>query len=482
MKMKTLKSFWFFSFVIGFLLVTLMYGITDASDQCAISDIDGNVYKTITIGDQAWMAKALCASRYNNGDKTPKDLSNTEWSNTKEGTYAIYPNTEDVLTDEPVEGITSDEEIVAAYGETLSSVLRQTRDLVTILVLLCGLYYGKKGVKKFLLQEIIKDKVIRIHNSNQRAREVTSDIMMSLNEDFTKNKPVSLEDVKHIKELTKKLVESTTESSSQIHTLAFLLHATVNDIQIRIKNEKQGRIKRFEQRSLSDFYSIIYNTCNRINFFASNIVDIPKSTKPVQYHDIIRLVRKNLQSSGFTTFKNFQVGLDTRLNTAIPLIFLSILQNSTNDYIFYRKFFLTIRDNLPLLYSLYANKIYLPLTLASNKNTPLGGKDLHLIKFEKNETKLGTNEGRVFYIFVYSNLNPWLSFLKDVEKEVFTDEYYDSFLTKHQKKYIEFVDKFQELGEESVEIECSSENVEAYYSLVQNDLKRKIREIKKKYR
>ena len=375
-----------------------------------------------------------------------------------------------------------DSEIGLASGETLSTVFGIIKDLVAILVLLFGLYYGRKGVKKFLLQEVIKDKVIRIHNANQRARELTSDIMMSLNEDWTKNKTVSPEDVKHIKELTKKLVESTTESSSQIHTLAFLLHATVNGIQISIKKEKQGRIKRFEQRSLSDFYSIIFNTCNRINFFASNIVDVPKSTKPVQYHDINRVVRKNLQSSGFTTFKNFQVGLDSRLNTAIPLIFLSILQKSKSDYVFYRKFFLTIRDNLPLLYLLYTNKIYFPLTLASNKNTPFGEKVLHLIKFEKKETKLGTNEGRVFYKFVYSNLNPWLGFLNDIKKEEFTGEYYDSFLVKHQKKYIEFIDKFIELGEESVEIECSSENVEAYYSLVQNDLKRNIREIKKKYK
>lgn len=465
--------------MVGFLLFTLMHGLADASNQGTISDSDGNVNETLITGGQIWISKPLFVNRYDSIDNTPKDLNNTEWLNTKKGAYTVYPNTGAVLTDEPLKCINSDEEMVVAYGETLSSVLRIIRELVSIFVLLAGLYFGGKGVKKYLVQEIIKDKVIRIHNSNQKARQITNDIMMSINEDFKKNKPVSSKDVTHIKELTKNLAESTTESSSQIHTLAFLLNATVNDIQIRIIKKKQGKIQGFEQRTLSDFYRIIYNTCNRINFFASNIVDIPKSDKRVQYRDIIRPVRKNLQSSGFKVFKNFQVGLDSRLNTAIPLIFLSILQKSTNDYIFYRKFFLTIGDNLPLLYSLYTNKIYFPLTLTSKKMTPFGEKVLHLIKFEKKETMLGTNEG---YVFVYSNLNPWLGFLNDVIEEKFKDEYFDSFLTRHQKKHIEFIDKLKELGEESVEIECSSKNAKAYYSLVKNDLKRKIREIKKKYK
>jgi len=46
-----------------------------------VSDIDGNCYKTVQIGDQVWMAENLKTSRYNDGSIIPEVTDNTEWSN-----------------------------------------------------------------------------------------------------------------------------------------------------------------------------------------------------------------------------------------------------------------------------------------------------------------------------------------------------------------------------------------------------------------
>lgn len=46
-----------------------------------VSDIDGNVYKTITIGTQNWMAQNLRTSNFSNGDPIQGLESNSDWSN-----------------------------------------------------------------------------------------------------------------------------------------------------------------------------------------------------------------------------------------------------------------------------------------------------------------------------------------------------------------------------------------------------------------
>ena len=52
-----------------------------------VTDIDGNVYKTIIIGDQTWMAENLNVIRYRNGDPIPNVKSNSSWNNLTTGAY-----------------------------------------------------------------------------------------------------------------------------------------------------------------------------------------------------------------------------------------------------------------------------------------------------------------------------------------------------------------------------------------------------------
>ena len=65
----------------------------------SLTDIDGNVYKVIKIGEQYWMAENLRVTRYRNGDYINKIESNTEWSNTSDGAFCEYGDNDlDVLT------------------------------------------------------------------------------------------------------------------------------------------------------------------------------------------------------------------------------------------------------------------------------------------------------------------------------------------------------------------------------------------------
>jgi|GEM_PF-2743106 len=65
-----------------------------ATENCTsvMSDIDGNVYQTVQIGNQVWMKENLRVSKYRNGDPIPTGLDSASWQFTNSGAYAVYNN------------------------------------------------------------------------------------------------------------------------------------------------------------------------------------------------------------------------------------------------------------------------------------------------------------------------------------------------------------------------------------------------------
>ncbi len=57
-----------------------------------MTDQDGNVYKTIVIGTQEWMAENLKASHYRNGDAIPLVTSDSIWAGLSTGATCWYNN------------------------------------------------------------------------------------------------------------------------------------------------------------------------------------------------------------------------------------------------------------------------------------------------------------------------------------------------------------------------------------------------------
>ncbi len=55
-----------------------------------ITDIDGNIYTTVIIGEQEWMAGNLKTTRYNDGTEIPNVIDDDEWSKLSTGAYVWY--------------------------------------------------------------------------------------------------------------------------------------------------------------------------------------------------------------------------------------------------------------------------------------------------------------------------------------------------------------------------------------------------------
>lgn len=95
--MKRKKSIWIYSLVITGIMVLFTAGCEKSNSDdddtgSTVTDIDGNVYKTVTIGSQIWMAENLRTTKYSNGDPISNVLNVNEWSALSSGAYANYAN------------------------------------------------------------------------------------------------------------------------------------------------------------------------------------------------------------------------------------------------------------------------------------------------------------------------------------------------------------------------------------------------------
>ncbi len=95
--MKPVKNPLIFSLL---LTVLAIYSLSCSKNGVAIpkpvpgtpvSDINGNVYKTVVIGTQVWMAENLKVTRYDNGDSIP-DVKDSTWVSQMSGAYCWYNN------------------------------------------------------------------------------------------------------------------------------------------------------------------------------------------------------------------------------------------------------------------------------------------------------------------------------------------------------------------------------------------------------
>lgn len=57
-----------------------------------VTDIDGNIYQTVTIGTQVWMVENLKVTHYRNGDPIPHVADDAAWGSLSTGAYCAYNN------------------------------------------------------------------------------------------------------------------------------------------------------------------------------------------------------------------------------------------------------------------------------------------------------------------------------------------------------------------------------------------------------
>jgi uncharacterized protein (TIGR02145 family) len=87
-----------FVFVMLFMATPFLTGCGDKDEPDhlvetgTVADIQGNIYKTIRIGNQWWMAEDLRSTFFANGEVIPNMLDKDDWAATTQPAYCIYNN------------------------------------------------------------------------------------------------------------------------------------------------------------------------------------------------------------------------------------------------------------------------------------------------------------------------------------------------------------------------------------------------------
>ncbi|MBN1597118.1 MAG: fibrobacter succinogenes major paralogous domain-containing protein [Bacteroidales bacterium] len=88
--MKTTKKIGNYLIIAASLLI-IAYGCKKDDDD-TITDADGNIYTSVTIGSQVWMVENLKTTKYNDGTGITLITDNSEWRNTTAPAYCWYDN------------------------------------------------------------------------------------------------------------------------------------------------------------------------------------------------------------------------------------------------------------------------------------------------------------------------------------------------------------------------------------------------------
>lgn len=85
--------------IIFFIMLSNSLIVFSQTAGIGLTDVDGNIYNSVTIGIQEWMKENLNVSKYSDGTPIPQVTDPTQWANLTTGAWCYYDN-------DPTNGIT----------------------------------------------------------------------------------------------------------------------------------------------------------------------------------------------------------------------------------------------------------------------------------------------------------------------------------------------------------------------------------------
>jgi uncharacterized protein (TIGR02145 family) len=77
-------------------IIAFIAVIIPVKGQEGVRDYDGNIYRTVTLGKQVWMAENLKTTHYSDGEAIPEIKDDSQWTNLSTGAYCMNNNDKNI--------------------------------------------------------------------------------------------------------------------------------------------------------------------------------------------------------------------------------------------------------------------------------------------------------------------------------------------------------------------------------------------------
>lgn len=332
------------------------------------------------------------------------------------------------------------------------------REIVAIIVLLIGAYLGRKGLKKYLLNDLVTSKTSLINKRNEKICNYCHKKLDELESRFDST-PLDEEDVIYFSKIISELRDMSVNTSSKIKTLVFLLNRTVSEVPI-IYERKEGFLTRI---STSDYHFLITNVLYEIIDIGNSIIDIPYKIKLKYFSGIKSKYRVFFTNSGYYKLREYNLGVELNPKSDLALSFYEIVNRTASSSIFKRKYFQVLNDNYVIIAKMFFDGIYFPPILKNKTEYFLFGYEkLHLINYQVFDTD-SADRGRYKTVKLwYSNLNRMVNFVDALKLNELENNFYDSYLNEPIKG--EIIYRRSKEANETILLEFDIDDLRNYHS------------------
>ncbi len=351
-----------------------------------------------------------------------------------------------------------------------NSFFKYFKEFIGPLVALLGILLAIPILRKKLLENHITNALNKIQETNS--------VVHALNQNLI-DKYIPLTFNNNI--LRKKDIETVFKEIKEIYYISLNGSSDVVTTLFYLKNTIQGTLKHYNPKTASfistrELYGLIIETLEIANFYCTQVVQVPKSTRTETKNIINKKLQKFVTHSDYLKYKHFNQGIINDPNSAHFTLFYSKI-NSLSTSIIKRAAFQIYWAIAPVAKFLYLSEIYAPLEIEMPHSDPLFGSKslkLYLIGYtNRNQLTMADGTTKKIVELIYSNPNDFHRFASNLKFNTIKNDFKDTYIIE-SNFHLNQANKMTRSGIETFKLQFDRRYLEEMFKKNKSKLKDKL--------